>query len=279
MRNRLLLPLLLGLCALAAPGDAAAQTLRGSRGAVDRVYGKALAHDLTFYRNGRAVRSAASEGELVRLSGNANYRVASATYPYALPSTRLFVQRLGAQYRRACGEKLVVTSATRPRSVRLWNSVDKTVHPSGMAIDLRKSSRASCVRWLRSTLLALEGRGVIDATEERRPPHFHVAIFPVPYRRYVASDAGDGGSSTARRTARAGASRATGSTASRGTRAAASRSERTAGSSRTYRVRPGDSLWAIARRNGTTVARLRSLNGISGSRVKPGQVLRLPSSG
>ncbi len=40
-------------------------------------------------------------------------------------------------------------------------------------------------------------------------------------------------------------------------------------------VRRGDTLGAIARRNGTTVAKLRRLNGIRGSNIKPGQKIRV----
>ena len=44
-----------------------------------------------------------------------------------------------------------------------------------------------------------------------------------------------------------------------------------------YTVRRGDTLWAIARRFGTTVGRLASLNDISNPNlIYPGQVLRLP---
>ena len=44
---------------------------------------------------------------------------------------------------------------------------------------------------------------------------------------------------------------------------------------RSVTVRKGDSLGAIARRNGTTVARLRQLNGIRGNNIKSGQKLRV----
>ena len=40
-------------------------------------------------------------------------------------------------------------------------------------------------------------------------------------------------------------------------------------------VRKGDTLSAIARRNGTTVAKLRKLNGISGNNIKAGKKLRV----
>lgn len=44
---------------------------------------------------------------------------------------------------------------------------------------------------------------------------------------------------------------------------------------RTATVRRGDTLGAIARRNGTTVARLRKLNGIRGNNIRAGQKLRV----
>ncbi len=229
--------------ALAAP-LLAAQSLQGSRGSIDRMYGQARTHDLTFHRTGTAVRLAADRGELVRLPGNADYRLASVSHPYVLPSAKVFVERLASQYRSRCGERLVVTSATRPRSLRLANSTDRSVHPTGMALDLRRPTNARCLAWLRETLLHLERAGVAEATEERRPPHFHVAVYPGPYRRYVGAR---GGSVPAASTASA-----------------------------TYRVRPGDSLWSIARRHDTTVERLRDANQVRGNRIVPGQVLVIP---
>lgn len=45
-----------------------------------------------------------------------------------------------------------------------------------------------------------------------------------------------------------------------------------------YIVQPGDSLWLIAQRYGTTVDAIRSLNGLTGTLIDVGQVLRIPSS-
>jgi murein DD-endopeptidase MepM/ murein hydrolase activator NlpD len=48
----------------------------------------------------------------------------------------------------------------------------------------------------------------------------------------------------------------------------------------TYTVKPGDSLYAIARNHRTTVPKLQELNGIGDVRkVKPGMVLKLPGGG
>jgi membrane-bound lytic murein transglycosylase D len=62
---------------------------------------------------------------------------------------------------------------------------------------------------------------------------------------------------------------------------AAAESERDraqAAAARSYEVRGGDTLYAIAVRNGTTVERLRDVNRLSAkSSIKPGDKLRLPS--
>lgn len=250
--NRVLLSSLLALAAFSPP-SAEAQTLRGSRTSVERMYQQARDHDLPFYRTSANVRKALSDGDLVRLPGNADYQLNDVNYPYALPSTRTFVERLASQYRDACGERLVVTSATRPRSLRLVNGAgDRSVHPAGMAVDLRKPTRGRCLSWLRDTLLAIEGTGAINATEERFPPHFHIAVYPGPYRRYVESMGGDVPTLAAREEAKE--------------------------AERSYRVRRGDSLWGIARRHGTSVARLKSANDMRSSRIVAGQTLIIPSS-
>lgn len=46
-----------------------------------------------------------------------------------------------------------------------------------------------------------------------------------------------------------------------------------------YTVQPGDSLWLIAQRYGTTVDAIKSLNGLTGNLLNIGQVLKIPASG
>jgi hypothetical protein len=256
------------LLAAAVATPLEAQTLRGSRASVDRIYGQARSHSLHFHENSTSVRRAVQQGTLVRLNGNANYKVEGATYPYLLPEAHTFVLRLAAQYRSACGEKLVVTSAVRPRTLRLANSSDRSVHPTGMAVDLRKPGKAKCLTWLRNTLLALEGQNVIEAVEEFRPPHFHVAVFPRQYKTYVQRQGG----------AVPGASAFVGSSGSGTTRprpaAAPNASTRTV----TYQVRRGDTLWTIARRHGTSVEELKAANQLRNPDIRAGQRLVIPSN-
>lgn len=246
------------LLILLAP-DAAAQSLRGSTSSVNRIYRQAVAHDLHFYSTADGIRRAGDRGDFVRMRGNANYALAAVSYPYVLPQTHTFVERLAAQYRAACGEQMVVTSAVRPTSMRLVNSVDKSVHPTGMAVDLRKPRNSRCLSWLRNTLSALEASGVLDAVEERNPPHFHVAVFPRQYASYVQ--------------AKTGGSRLVSSAP-----AARSATARVSEAGRTYEVRRGDSLWTIARRNNVSVDRLKAANKLTSSRILAGQVLVIPSS-
>lgn len=247
----------------AASGEA--QSLRGSTTSVDLMYRQAVSHDLHFYQTSDGIRRAATRGDFVRLTGNGDYALGSVSHPYVLSITRTFIHRLAAQYRAQCGERLVVTSAARPKTMRLANGASRSVHPTGMAVDLRKPTNGRCLTWLRSTLAYLDAQGVIDAIEERSPPHFHVAVFPAPYRGYLQ-----------------GAPATRVASASIATRALESGASAViavdAAGNRTYRVRQGDSLWSIARRSQVTVDELKSANSLQSSRIVAGQVLILPGS-
>jgi nucleoid-associated protein YgaU len=243
---------LVAAAALALPlGTASPQSLRGSHASVERMHRQAVRHHLTFYQTPAGVRRAAARGTLVRLSANANYALGAVGYPYVRKSTRTFVSRLGAQYRRACGEQLVVTGAVRPATRQPWNASDRSVHPTGMAVDLRKPRNTRCRGWLRRTLLSLERAGVIEATEEFGPPHFHVAVYPTQYTQYVRR------LTTSATLAHGGGGHA----------------------SPTYVVRAGDTLWGISRRYDTTVGELMSANGLDDAAIKPGQTLKVPGGG
>jgi hypothetical protein len=163
------------------------QSLRGSNASVNLMYRRAVRGGLDFYETTPQVKRAVVRGELVRLPGNAHYVVANVRMPYVRPETKAFVTDLALGYHRACGTRMVITSATRPMSRRLANGSSLSVHPTGMAVDLRKPS-GRCRTWLRRTLLSAERRGLIEATEERRPPHFHVAVLPSQYEKVATRD-------------------------------------------------------------------------------------------
>jgi hypothetical protein len=263
MYRRLVPAALAGAAIACLTSSAAAQSLRGSRSTVERAYERASDNGLHFYRTTGGVKSAAEKGRFVRLEGNADYRLNAVSHPYATATTRTFVERLAAQYRATCGEPMVVTSAIRPLAKQPKNSSDWSVHPTGIAVDLRKPT-GSCLTWLRRTLLSLEERGVIDGTEERKPPHFHVVVFPAAYEKYVASLGPSASAST----------KAAPKSSVAGPRIALATVARMPSRSiQKYRVRKGDSLWSIAKRYDTTVDTIRKLNPSAARKILPGQTL------
>ncbi len=168
-----------------ATAFAAEGSLRGSPASMNRQHDVAREEELTFFKTPAAIQKEVEAGTLTPLEGNENYRIADVSFAYAVPEVRMFVERLSAQYRAACGEQLVVTSLTRPKSQQPRNAHVLSVHPAGMAVDLRISQLAECRSWLENTLLSLESQNVLDVTRERHPPHYHVAVFPTPYREYA----------------------------------------------------------------------------------------------
>jgi hypothetical protein len=165
-------------------GGLSAQSLRGSQESVDHLYLVARASGLQFHATVRSARRAVEAGEFVQLNGNADYVPKSRMQlPYATAETRAYIEHLGAEYHAACGERLVITSALRPMSRRPRNGSVKSVHPTGIAFDVRKPKRRMCRDWLRQLLLQHEREGTIEATEEFRPPHFHVVVLQALERR------------------------------------------------------------------------------------------------
>lgn len=176
---------LLALSALLPLGSASAADLRGSRASIRGQHEVAVEHDLTFLRTPAQIREYVEKERLEEVTSNRHLHVANVSFPYTRPAIRMFIERLAEQYFRATGDKLVVTSLTRPTSQQPRNASRWSVHPAGMALDLRIPASAKSRAWLESTLLSLEASDVLDVTRERRPPHYHVAVFPEPYESYV----------------------------------------------------------------------------------------------
>jgi hypothetical protein len=187
LRTGLLVATLAPAIAGATPAALAAPALGGSLTSMVRQNAVAQRAEFAFVRTADQLRALADEGVLDRVENSADVRLLSYVHPYARPEVRLFVERLGAQYRATTGQPLVVTSLVRPTAEQPSNAHRLSVHPAGMALDLRVPSDAKARAWLERTLLALEAKGVLDVTREHRPPHYHVAVFPAEYRAYVAS--------------------------------------------------------------------------------------------
>lgn len=161
-------------------------TLRGSSSSMVRQNQVAKANDFSFLRSASQVERFVEEGYLVEIEPTEALEINSGvSYPVGRPELKLFLERLGDQYQEGCGERLVVTSLVRPTSEQPRNSHPLSVHPAGMAADLRISSTQACRAWLETTLLSLEAKELLDVTRERNPPHYHVALFPDRYFAHV----------------------------------------------------------------------------------------------
>ncbi|HHX82709.1 MAG TPA: LysM peptidoglycan-binding domain-containing protein, partial [Pseudomonadaceae bacterium] len=209
------------------------------RASMQRQNQAAQDYGYSFLKTSQAVHQFVDAGYLVRVPATPVIELHNVSYPFARPAVKLFLERLATQYFAACGEKLTVTSLTRPIDKQPANASEASVHPTGMALDLRIPRVGKCRSWLESTLLSLEKTGVLDVTRERYPPHYHVALFTKPYEAYVASMTGE---------------------------------------SSEYMVRRGDSLYTIARRTGLSIPQLKAANGLRGDLIHTGQVLKIPGS-
>jgi hypothetical protein len=283
-----------------------AQSLDGSRESLIRQNLEAQEQGFSYLRTVADVQEFANLGLLVPVRGSADYELAGdeVSFPVARPEVKTFLDWFGRRYHAGCGEPLVVTSLTRPTSRQPRNASEISVHPTGIALDLRRSDRTACRQWLEANLLDLEGKGVIEATRERWPAHYHVAVFGPALTRYlggqpdepsidmkVAALADEAPATRAHRgthargsyTASARPSYTTTATGrGRGSRhrsraTHATRAAATTAHAKSYRVGRGDNLWRIAHRNGTSVAVIKRANGLRrDSDLKPGQVLSIP---
>jgi len=290
--------------------QAGAQTLTGSRASMERQYQVAVSHGYVFAKTASTVNKLVEQGDLQRVQPTRHFELHNVSFPYAKAPVKLFIDQISAQYFAACGEKLTVTSLTRPLDRQPGNAADDSVHPTGMAVDLRIPPAGKCRSWLERQLLSLEAAEVLDVTRERNPPHYHVAVYPEPYRQFAEASPGTGtgseyvvrrGDTLSRIASITGASiaqlKATNGLRNdilqigqklavpAGNSAVVSRVSQTANaqiasvSEVTHHVKRGDTLWRIARQYGTTVDALSAENRLRGAALQIGQVLKVKASG
>ena len=273
----------------------AQSSLRGSRASMEYQHTHAVANGYGFAHTSRDVSQLVSSGELVKVRETRTMVIHNVSYPYLRPQVKTLLERLSNQYHNACGEQMTVTSMTRPIARQPVNAADDSVHPTGMAFDLRVPSNSRCRSWLERTLLTLEDYSVLDVTRERRPPHYHVAVFPEPYQPYPAGVMGQPREYTVRRgdtlvalaqiraangirgdLIRVGqALTIPGSGNSSASAPVMMQAQASTPREIEHRVRPGETLWRIANRYQTSVDALRNENGLAGDLLNVGQVLRV----
>ena len=257
---------------LASPANAqrraaAPPELRGSRPSVEKMYEFARSHRMPFYLTQTNVDTAIARGRLVPLTGDSTYELTRGVgFSYSTKEARQFIERFAPHYMAACGAPLVVTSAARPINRQPRNANAHSVHPTGIAVDIRRPYPGPCLTWVRNALTTLEAKGIIEATEERHPVHIHLAVLVPPGRAVTLP---------ALATPAVAAARTRTVTASGGdVQLGASKD------GRSYVVREGDTLWDIANRTGVTVDAIKRANkGRIKASLRPGTTIALPAQG
>ena len=249
--------------------------LRGSKESVEKMYDFAQSHGLTFYLTPTNLKEAVAKGKLVQLTGDSTYELTrSVGFSYATPEAKQFLVAFAPRYLSACGTPLTVTSAARPISRQPRNSNPYSVHPTGIAIDLRRPPAGACQSWLRNALAELENKGFIEATEERHPVHLHVAVLTEPGHEVTLPPLD---ATTLASRAPAPPTPVHVSNPPVASTRATTKGSSDSATSRTYRVRQGDTLWDVAQRTGVSVQALARANNRSARAVlRPGVTLRIP---
>lgn len=246
------------------------ESLHGSKASVEKMYDFAQRYRYPFYLTPTTLDDAIAKGKLVPLTGDENYELTRGVgFSYATVEAREFITQFAPQYLAACGAPLTVTSAARPMSRQPRNANPHSVHPTGIAVDIRRPYPGPCLTWVRNALAQLEARGFIEATEEHHPVHLHIAVLRAPGARFTLPDLTNGV-----RVARQPTTPVT-ATANGDVSLAASADDwaRT----RVYTVRDGDTLWDVAQKTGVSVNALaRANNRNPRSVLRPGTTLKLP---
>ena len=253
---------LLLLSHLAAPARAE-PSLRGSPSSLDRQNRAAARAGLSKLHSGDDIKRAAERGVVRRVEEGPLFELHDVSYPYAHPDLISFIHDLARFYQRACGDRLVITSLMRPISEQPRNASDRSVHPTGLAVDIRYPPR-HCRARLEPALLALEREGVVEATRERRPPHYHVTLDPERYRQAIAQEG-----------ALAPLSLAAPAAPPQG-RAAPPPAASSARRSGTHVVVEGDTLWGLSVKWGVSVQEIKRANRLRKDSLSLGQLLKVP---
>jgi hypothetical protein len=163
-------------------------SLTGSAESMERQHRVAKESGYEFLRRPADVSRAVNGGDLVPVAASDALVLKYPRQSVARPEVRHFLESFAHEMNVSCGERLVVTSLTRPVTRQPRNAHRLSVHPAGMAIDLRVPRSRSCRKWLESSLLELERNEVLDVTREWSPAHYHVALFPNRYLAHIGLD-------------------------------------------------------------------------------------------
>ncbi len=199
---RFAVPLTLFIAALPVSSLASSRNLlKASRHSPIVQNKRADSDDLSRMRDVAMINRFVRAGLLVTVPSRTKHyytRYIPAKYRYIRPWSKLFLDRLSAQYYARFKKKLRITSTVR--SIALQNSIRKrnrnaaspygpkrSSHLTGATLDISKAGMKSKeIAWMRSVLHSIKAKGYLYAVEEFQQPTFHIMVFK-SYPKYVAS--------------------------------------------------------------------------------------------
>jgi len=162
---------------------------------------QADADDLSRMSDSNMIQRFANAGLLVQVPNETKHyytRYISARYSYLRPWSKLFLDRLGAQYFARFGRPLRVTSMVRTVSLQVsmakrnGNAAAaygerRSSHLTGATLDISKNGMTQDgINWMREVLYSLRQQEFLYAVEEFTQPTFHIMVYK-NYPEYVAS--------------------------------------------------------------------------------------------
>ena len=167
---------------------AAAADFKGTPAKMVRQHEIAVEESYSFLRTAADVKRLAASGALVPVTPNADFSLSGVSFAFARPEVRSFIEHFAARYHEATGEHLVVTSLTRPEAAQPRNAHVLSVHPAGMAVDLRVPAGTSQRAWFDTALADMQRQGVVEVTREHTPPHYHIAVYAERWMPFAARE-------------------------------------------------------------------------------------------
>jgi hypothetical protein len=167
-------------------GFARAADFTGTPAKMVRQHEIAVEESYSFLRTAADVKRLVASGALVPVAANGDFTLSRVSFPFARPEVRSFVEHFAARYHAATGETLVVTSLTRPEAAQPRNAHALSVHPAGMAVDLRVPAGRANLAWFDDALADMQRQGVIEVTREHTPPHYHIAVYADHWAPFAA---------------------------------------------------------------------------------------------
>lgn len=155
--------------------------------------------NLSRMTNTAMVQRFARHGYLVPVSSSTKSYYLHTVRPserYCRPWTKLFLDRLSAQYQARFHQRLRVTSLVRTvgsqERLARWNGnaadatgEERSSHLTGATIDISKRWMSPAGQeWIREVLYSLREEGYLYAIEEFYQPTFHIMVYP-KYAQYV----------------------------------------------------------------------------------------------